>query len=148
MAQAVDSLWFGTRIRLLAKRVFNLQEAVDTVKSHEKDRIERADRELNTCSALLQQLCDYAEQHRVMSFEDREIVSEIYSVLEQCYQTLEERKMPWWKKALQWIMDHLPFVRRLLEWITPFLIQRSPVAGLLVAGIATVVGHLQPDKEI
>ncbi len=144
MLEAVNSVWFATRIRLLSKRTTNILTSVVQVKN--KDEVERVERELNTCSAMLEQLLDYAKHNKVMSSEDYEIAQKTHTDLSECQRILAERKLSWWQKALAKISALLPFMIELLEFIAACLYPRNPTAGLLVAGISRVIGFLPAAK--
>jgi ElaB/YqjD/DUF883 family membrane-anchored ribosome-binding protein len=144
MLDTVSSVWFATRIRLLSKRVADILTYVKQVKKQEE--IERVERELNTCSAMLEQLLDYAKHNKVMSHEDYEITRQTHSDLEECQQILEQKKLSWWQKVLAKIAEILPFLSDLIISIAVFLSQRSPTAGLIVGAINGIIGFLPARK--
>jgi ElaB/YqjD/DUF883 family membrane-anchored ribosome-binding protein len=108
--------------------------------------IERVERELNTCSAMLEQLLDYAKHNKVMSHEDHEITQQTYSDLQECQQILEQRKLSWWQKALAKIAEILPFLSDLISSIAAFLYPRNQTARLIVAAINGIIGFLPARK--
>jgi hypothetical protein len=144
MLGTVNSIWFATRIRLLSKRVKDILTYVKQVKN--KGEIERVEKELNTCSAMLQQLLDYAWHNKVMSHEDYEITQKTYADLQECQQILEQRKLSWWQKAIAMIAEILPFLSELISSIAAFLFERNRAAGLIVAAINGIIGFLPTQK--
>ncbi len=144
MVGTVNSVWFATRLRLLSKRVKDIHSQVKQIKNQEE--IERVEKELNTCSAMLQQLLDYAWHNKSMSHDDYEIAQKTFSDLNECQQIIEQRKLNWWQKVLAKIAEILPFLSDLISSIAAFLFERNQAAGLLVAAINGIIGFLPTKK--
>jgi hypothetical protein len=144
MFQEAGSVWFATRVRLLSRRVSNILKLVQQATAQEE--IERIEKELNTCSAMLEQLLDYAKCHKVMSPEDHEITKQTHLDLQKCDELLKHKKLNWWQKALAKINEILPLIGDLIGYIAAFLYERSPTAGLIVAAVNEIIGFLPARK--
>lgn len=83
MLEVVNSVWFATRVRVLEKRTHSILTAVQEVSNNNKDKVEQVERELNTSSAMLELLLDYAKCHNVMSSEDYEITKKSIKISRQ-----------------------------------------------------------------
>jgi len=145
MKETIDSIWFATRVRLLAKRAQRTLSRSRQIK--EREEVEALEKELNTCSATLEMLLDYAQQNKVTSHEDHEVMKETYQILEVTQHILEEQRLGWWEKLIRMISQLLPIIRDLLEIIAADLRIRKPMAGLLVSGISVVIGYLPASRS-
>jgi hypothetical protein len=145
MLEAINSIWFATRVRLLAKRAENILYQAREIKG--KEEIEALEKGLNTCFATLELLLEYAKKNEVMSHEDHKILQMTYKKLDETRIVLEDRKLTWWQRLAAKIVQILPMIQELINILAAFIYPRNPTAGLLVASINRVIGYLPETTE-
>ena len=143
------SLWFSRRISNLNRRVKKIKN-LSRKSSHEK--IKDLEDELNTCLASLELLIDYAENHRVGTQRDYNLVEQIDHDINEAEQILQA-KTSFWRRVLNIFMKLLPFVRQLLMLLVPLVLQTNPVLAASITGFVLIssrfeaVGLLPPAPE-
>jgi len=145
MLEAINSIWFATRVRLLAKRAESILSQAREIKG--KEEVEALEKGLNTCFSTLELLLEYARNNEVMSHEDHKILQKTYKKLDETRMVLEDRKLTWWQRLAAKIVQILPRIQELIDILAAFIYPRNPIAGLLIASINRVIGYL-PDRVI